>query len=330
MLASLDLKTQENYGAGLLRFAQYCDTHGIAEEKRCPASELLLSAFIASWAGRISHSAVTGWLAGLHFWHSYQGLPWHGSNMLRITSGGVKKLVPSSSKQKKRPPVSLAHMHALVLQLNASEGRDAAILAAACVGFWGVCRLGELVPPSEKTFDPDIHVSNDVPIRFGITDNGVEHAHFHIPKTKTDSAGADIHLTAIDDPSSPITFLRNHCLVNASVTRGAPLFAFVVADSWATLTKEILLDRCNQAWSHAGLAPLPGHAFRIGGSTELLLRGIHPDVVMIQGRWKSKAFLEYWRRIDEVIPLFISNSFADARVAAVHKTMATYFQSIVT
>jgi hypothetical protein len=66
MLASLDLKTRENYGAGLLRFAQYCDTHGIAEEKRCPASELLLSAFIASWAGRISHSAVTGWLAGLH------------------------------------------------------------------------------------------------------------------------------------------------------------------------------------------------------------------------------------------------------------------------
>src|ERR1700731_3465434 len=64
MLSSLDPKTQENYGAGLLRFTQFCDTRGITEVERMPAPEVLLSAFAASWAGRISSSTVAGWLAG--------------------------------------------------------------------------------------------------------------------------------------------------------------------------------------------------------------------------------------------------------------------------
>ncbi|KAG1842574.1 hypothetical protein C8R48DRAFT_38081 [Suillus tomentosus] len=45
---------------------------------------------------------------------------------------------------------------------------------------------------------------------------------------------------------------------------------------------------------------MPGHAFRIGGATELLLQGVHPDVVSSQGRWTSRSFLEYWRRIETI------------------------------
>jgi hypothetical protein len=139
MLASIDLKTRENYGAGLLRFTQYCDPLRLPETSRLPAPEVILSSFIASWAGKVSASTITGWLAGLHFWHSYHGVPWFGSNMLRITTNGAKRLVPTSAKRAKRSPVSLAHMHALVRLLDASDTKDAAILAAACVGFWGVC-----------------------------------------------------------------------------------------------------------------------------------------------------------------------------------------------
>lgn len=53
---------------------------------------------------------------------------------------------------------------------------------------------------------------------------------------------------------------------------------------------------------------MPGHAFRIGGAMELLLQGVPPDVVATQGRWKSQAFLDYWRQINSILPLFISSS----------------------
>ena len=51
MLFSLDENTRSNYGAGLLCFTQYCDTHSILECNRMPASETLLSAFSASASG---------------------------------------------------------------------------------------------------------------------------------------------------------------------------------------------------------------------------------------------------------------------------------------
>jgi hypothetical protein len=162
-------------------------------------------------------------------------------------------------------------------------------------------------------------------LHFGTTESGVEHLSFHIPKTKTESRGARLHFTDIDDPSSPIPLFKNHTSVNAAVPRGAPLFAYATdRDGWDVLTKSAMLMRCNQVWKSAGLPELPGHAFRIGGCTEMLLKGVHPDVVMVQGRWKSQAFLEYWRRIDAILPLFLTNSFNTARINLTRTTMSTY------
>ena len=50
------------------------------------------------------------------------------------------------------------------------------------------------------------------------------------------------------------------------------------------------LQHCNQVWVSASFLVMPGHAFCIGGTTELLLQGVPPDVVTTQGRWKSQTF----------------------------------------
>ncbi|KAG1855606.1 hypothetical protein F4604DRAFT_1932255 [Suillus subluteus] len=63
------------------------------------------------------------------------------------------------------------------------------------------------------------------------------------------------------------------------------------------MTKPWFLNRCNEIWVAAGHATMPGHTFCIGGATELLLEGVPPDVVAVQGCWKSCAFLDYWRQI---------------------------------
>ena len=42
--------------------------------------------------------------------------------------------------------------------------------------------------------------------------------------------------------------------------------------------------------------------------THLLLMAIDPFIVMVQGHWKSTAFLEYWRLCEEIVLMFIGFS----------------------
>jgi len=77
------------------------------------------------------------------------------------------------------------------------------------------------------------------------------------------------------------------------------------------------MDHINTIWSAAGHPVMPGHAFRIGRAMELLLEGVHPDNVATQGHWKSRAFLDYWRQIESVLPLFVATA-ASAPIALMH------------
>ena len=53
---------------------------------------------------------------------------------------------------------------------------------------------------------------------------------------------------------------------------------------------------------------LTGHSFRIGSTTHLLLLGVDPFIVMVQGHWKSDAFLSYWKNCEQILPLFIGSA----------------------
>ncbi len=69
MLASVTEDTRESYGAGLLRFTQFCDAENVPENARMPASESLLSLFVAKMgAGLVQPPTINTWLAGLGLW----------------------------------------------------------------------------------------------------------------------------------------------------------------------------------------------------------------------------------------------------------------------
>ena len=96
---------------------------------------------------------------------------------------------------------------------------------------------------------------------------------------------------------------------NSSLPADAQLFAYQHKSGWRALTKKAFLDECASVWVRSGVDVIPrGHSFRIGGTAELLLRGTPPDVVMLQGRWKSRAFLRYWRKVEVIFPLFVSSA----------------------
>ncbi|KAF5372755.1 hypothetical protein D9615_010129 [Tricholomella constricta] len=79
-LDSLSDSTRQSYGAGLLHFTQFCDRLRIPEDQRMPASDLLISAFIADASGSHSGNCIRNWLNGLRSWHILNRAPWHGQD----------------------------------------------------------------------------------------------------------------------------------------------------------------------------------------------------------------------------------------------------------
>ncbi|KAI9464639.1 hypothetical protein HD554DRAFT_2026301, partial [Boletus coccyginus] len=63
------------------------------------------------------------------------------------------------------------------------------------------------------------------------------------------------------------------------------------------------LAHCNLIWFSSSLPSFSGHSFCIGGTTELLLSRVPPDVVKALGHWSSDAFLCYWCSLDLLAPI---------------------------
>src|SRR6202040_3778509 len=101
-----DQNPRSNYGAGLLHFTQFCDSLSVPESHRMLASAILLSAFAASGLAKVSRSCVDSWMAGLRFWHTFNGATWNGegNEMLAKVKGGISHMTSASSKRPKRPP----------------------------------------------------------------------------------------------------------------------------------------------------------------------------------------------------------------------------------
>ncbi|KAI0038177.1 DNA breaking-rejoining enzyme [Auriscalpium vulgare] len=324
---AVEPNTRTSYGAGLLRFTQYCDAHRISESDRMPASDLLLAAFVAGAAGKVA--SAQQWISGIKLWHKLNGAPWLGDGALQLAMKGVKKLAPESSRKPPRPPVTIEHMRALLAGLDLYNTRDAAVWAVASIAFWSICRLGEMIPTSAVSFTPRKHVTRGAELTRATTRNGVRCAALHIPFTKvTGEEGADIAITDLDDAMSPFYAMEYHLRVNQRVPADAPFFAFEQDDDWRVLTKDIFLARCKQVWQEAGIEVVSdGHSFRIGGTTEWLLRGTPPEIVAKQGRWRSNAFLLYWRKVQAVLPFFMSQAFNAFEAARLDQNMAEYEQT---
>ena len=127
----------------------------------------------------------------------------------------------------------------------------------------------------------------------------------HIPWTKTTKErGADMILTARSDDLCPCVAILNHFLVNNNIPPGQPLFSYKLPHGrYRPLTRQDFLSFVNKIWSDAGLLHVYGHSFRIGGAVEILLAGVPPEIVAAIGGWTSLAFLLYWRRLKELLPM---------------------------
>jgi hypothetical protein len=85
------------------------------------------------------------------------------------------------------------------------------------------------------------------------------------------------------------------------------------------MTKHKFMSFCVDVWAKAGLTHVQGHSFRIGGAVELLLAGVSPEIVAATGGWTLLAFLLYWRRMEEILPMSTSRAYRQSHVTDLAK-----------
>ncbi|KIL55884.1 hypothetical protein M378DRAFT_58378, partial [Amanita muscaria Koide BX008] len=302
--------TRSTYGSGILRFSEFCDKNGIGETDRMPASNLLLASFVAEHAGSCSHSCIKNWMSGIKAWHEINGAPWHGEDRMVQLARIAASKKGSSFSRPQRPPITRDQLISLRSKIDITDKLSAAFWALALTAFWGCRRLGELTIPSPGKFDKTYHV-HKAAASFSLGNAGRPPSiTIDIPWTKTTKGkGAKVVLTARDDNLCPVGAFLNHFLVNNKVPADSPLFSFI-DDSGVCHppVKAKLLAFCSSNFS-PNQGKLFGHSFRIGGSVELLLAGVPPEVVASIGGWSSNAFLTYWRKLEDIIPLHVSQAY---------------------
>ena len=144
----------------MLVFHIYCDIHHIAEAERCPVLRPLLLSFLASCAGAHSGSTITNYSAAIQAWHLLHSHPWTmNQDELRITLQGAACLAPRSSKQPKRPPMTIEDVKILRANLDLNYPCNTTIYTCIVTVFYCVARLGEFTVPAITRFDCWIYYS---------------------------------------------------------------------------------------------------------------------------------------------------------------------------
>ena len=310
--AAVDKTTQKKDASRLREFLSFCNSLGIDPGRALPVSEDILLAWASSYAGVLAGKTVSAKLLAIRKEHDRRGLAWHGGERLRRVLKGVEELRPQSSFRDKRAPVTVPMLEDINKGLSRSSGLDICIRAICLLAFFCQLRAGEILPPTQDLgkFLPHRHATFSH-IAESTADNGA--CNLHLPWSKTQKArGDDVWIPRQEAPLDPIHALHKHFLKNRLLLTH-PIAAYRDAlDNVVTLTRSKFVRRINQILRATGkhYPRISGHCFRIGGTTFYLVSGVPPDMVKKFGRWRSQAFLQYWRCLDylgamhiEMLPL---------------------------
>jgi hypothetical protein len=184
MIHAWEEDMRASYGAGLLMWHCFCDSKGVPEPDRAPASQTLLSAFVAHMAAAYSGKTVAGYLSGVRAWHLLHGVPWvlekkEMDTMLRAAD----KLAPRASKKKKRLPYTPTFIAAIQQNLDLNSPLDAAVFACLTTCFYASARLGKFTVRTLAVFSPDTHITTQN-LSYNQDRNGLKVTVLHLPRTK--------------------------------------------------------------------------------------------------------------------------------------------------
>lgn len=320
------LRDTSSYGSGIRKFHIFCDIFSVPEQERLPAAFPLLHSF-ALWAATdpretdltefgnvqfepVAPTTVRKYLSAMRAWHIAQGWddPLTAEQHERIHSS-LRGLVnmQGSRRNPPRPPITLHMLAALRADLNLNNPFDACVWAMASCAFWGLMRLGEVSVKSRSDFNPAKHLTR-ADAHFSVDIDGGEAFQLHLPSAKTAEPGEVQKVTLTQQG----LLCPHDALFN--LARVVPAAASDPLFSWRDrhgairpMTRSAALKRINAILGSRGWGTSFGHSFRIGGASFLLSQGVAPEIVRIQGRWKSLAYETYIRAFEQIASRHTAN-----------------------
>ena len=305
--------TVEKYDGNLGRFLEFALSIGIPTEEALPCSDDLLCLFLASRRGHVGKGTAKNYISSIRSWHVKRNLPWLPSERVGLILKAIHSYRPlKSAKKKLRMPVTPSMLSLLVRAWGNGSRKELAALAGALSCWFGMMRLGEFFPRTPSKVD-----CARLPARFEWVPSKVSlnRSSINLPWTKTTQFdGATVQLTDLNLPFNASSSMRRH--LQSSQLNPDDLLSQYRDDNGQkrSLDKLEFIRMCRRVWEPAGIKDVSGHSFRIGGTDTLLKAGVSTDIVKSMGRWKSDAFLVYWRDFESIfsratrdIPFNINN-----------------------
>ncbi|KAJ4499666.1 hypothetical protein C8R41DRAFT_814741 [Lentinula lateritia] len=292
--ASVTSKTQNRKRNNIVKFLDWAYQQHLHARDILPASEVILCEYAAKFGGKLAGASVKAKLSAIKGWTVTKGYAWQGGDWLRKVLAGVERSAPPSSFRPEREPVKKSHLSILHAELDLTDknGLDCCIAAAADLMFYSQLRAGEILPTNSSLVRYNTKSMPRVCDLSKPTSSGSKQ--LFLPRTKTSQQRGEKVMVPVQQGSTN------------ELTPSNPLFAYTDTNGTKRiLTKTLFLRRCNAIWKHHGISRQTGHCFRIGGTTYYLLAGVNPDVVQVFGRWKSSAFLKYWRNLESLASLHL-------------------------
>lgn len=301
--------TRATYGAGLLCFHVYCERHGGL--RTIPASHETLLGFVSAITGSFTSSTISTYMSAIQFWHEVHNMPWLAkSAVIKRAIKGAADFEPVGSRKPPRPPVTVAMMEAMSAKVDQSSPVMVSTWAAGTTAFFGIARMAELVVKKAK-FDPDRHPSRKLLQQTTNREGNVVWT-LHIPKTKCNQEnGEDLCWAAQPNLAcDPVAAMDRHLILN-NPGPDDHIFSYPcpITKNWPNGRRPLTFSDFRRTWATigkaAGVHVASGHSFRIGGTTEYLLRGVEFAAVQSLGRWSGQAFEKYIRDHAEIMAPYL-------------------------
>ena len=295
------------YQSGYTRYLKFCSSHNVTP---IPLSECGLCAFVAHLANeQLKYRTVKTYLSGLRYHQIKSGFPdpFQGAmpRLAYVLRGVKSDEAKHGGGSRERLPITPSILHKLreVWSPSGTERDTKLIWAACCLCFFAFLRAGELTVPSDRTYDPVVHLSlSDVATNAPLNPSALR---ITVKQSKTDPfrRGVDLWVGRTGTDLCPVAAVLDYMKVRGPCP--GPLFVFT---DGRVLTRQRFVDAVRSALETAGIdqSKYCSHSFRIGAASTAAAKGIKDCVIKTLGRWESLAYLQYIRLPREQLAGFSS------------------------
>ena len=297
--ASVSSNTKSSYNTALRMLSECQSTVG--RTMTLPLKDEDVLCFVAFMANRgVMDTTISKYLSAIRF-----ALLCSGYECENLRTPVVKQVLkgmhnlkrdPQTLVEKKtRRAMTIFHLrilgHALVTS-KLSEYLRNTIWAVSLAAFWGSLRIGEVLGPLVRAFDPKSSLLlSDV-----VVSGGKARVWIRSPK-KCTPAGDVIELFSVPevslDPVRAINQYRDLRTKRHGLDGGLPFF---LEEDGRILTKQKfnkLLHELIDSFLTDDRDKLTGHSFRSGLATLMEAAGFSEEDIKAWGRWSSDAFARY-------------------------------------